>query len=534
VHSRFIGRLGPSLAALVLVGAGFYSSSTVAVAAPPQIFNAVFHANVPRSNFTNFNQPSTSATQLQAFSTMGFSYSNYYFEDWNTQANGSGMSYADLATYPFTADIDLYAQWVQVSHSVTFFRNLNGSDITDLNEVGNSPMSLSSISKLGFDNLNHTFVDWSTQQSGGGVKYGNQATYSFISDLYLYAQWTPSNETLTFSSNSGTGSVSSLTAPYGSSTALPMGGSLTKKGYSFVGWNTMPDGSGTQYKAGAIIAVPTSETFYAVWARDLYLVSFANPGLKGKVIPISVSAGETIHLGSSKFVKPGYSFVGWFTSPEGGRFVGKSGGLFTPERSITLYARWTGNPFVGLEFSDNGGAGHIPARTVRLGLPVVIPDGSGLHRSGFTFRGWASNPRSPGPTEHVGRRLVLTHSKVLYALWRRALPANTPQVLLGSVGIFASDSSKLTPVMRRYIASLAIGINQHNRTRVLLYGYATSKDSANGSALLSLQRALAVEKQLNLDLTSLNDVGVRVHAVGEGRLSNSVLASFRNVEVFAN
>jgi len=88
--------------------------------------------------------------------------------------------------------------------------------------------------------------------------------------------------------------------------------------------------------------------------------------------------------------------------------------------------------------------------------------------------------------------------------------------------------------MRRYIASLAIGINQHNRTRVLLYGYATSKDSANGSALLSLQRALAVEKQLNLDLTSLNDVGVRVHAVGEGRLSNSVLASFRNVEVFAN
>jgi outer membrane protein OmpA-like peptidoglycan-associated protein len=129
---------------------------------------------------------------------------------------------------------------------------------------------------------------------------------------------------------------------------------------------------------------------------------------------------------------------------------------------------------------------------------------------------------------------VLTHSKVLYALWRRALPANTPQVLLGSVGIFASDSSKLTPVMRRYIASLAIGINQHNRTRVLLYGYATSKDSANGSALLSLQRALAVETQLNLDLTSLNDVGVRVHAVGEGRLSNSVLASFRNVEVFAN
>jgi uncharacterized repeat protein (TIGR02543 family) len=297
----------------------------------------------------------------------------------------------------------------------------------------------------------------------------------------------------------------------------------------------MSDGSGTQYKAGAIITVPTSETFYAAWAREHYLVSFVVPGLKSKVIPISVSAGETIHLrASSKLVKPGYSFAGWFTSPVGGRFVGKSGAFFTPERSITLFAHWTGNPFVGLEFSDNGGVGHIPARTVRVGMSVVIPDGSSLHRLGFTFRGWASSPQSPEPTAHVGRRLLLTHSKVLYALWRRALPANTPQVLLGSVGIFASNSSKLTAAMRHYIASLAVGINQHNRTKVLLYGYATSKDSAKGSALLSLQRALAVEKQLNLDLTSLNDVGVRVHAVGEGRLSNSVLASFRNVEVFAN
>jgi hypothetical protein len=39
---------------------------------------------------------------------------------------------------------------------------------------------------------------------------------------------------------------------------------------------------------------------------------------------------------------------------------------------------------------------------------------------------------------------------------------------------------------------------------------------------------------LKLDLAGLNDVGVVVHASGEGRLSNSVLASFRDVEVFAN
>jgi hypothetical protein len=88
--------------------------------------------------------------------------------------------------------------------------------------------------------------------------------------------------------------------------------------------------------------------------------------------------------------------------------------------------------------------------------------------------------------------------------------------------------------MRHYVELLAIGINQHNRTMVLVYGYATSVDSAKGSAMLSLQRALSVEKQLNFDLVGLNDVGVLVHATGEGRLTDSALASFRKVEVFAN
>ena len=77
-------------------------------------------------------------------------------------------------------------------------------------------------------------------------------------------------------------------------------------------------------------------------------------------------------------------------------------------------------------------------------------------------------------------------------------------------------------------------MNSHNRTQVLLYGYATAVDAAKGSALLSLQRALAVEKQLNKDLVGLNDVGVNIVVKGEGRLTNSVLTSFRKVEVFAN
>ena len=54
------------------------------------------------------------------------------------------------------------------------------------------------------------------------------------------------------------------------------------------------------------------------------------------------------------------------------------------------------------------------------------------------------------------------------------------------------------------------------------------------AAALRLLRALAVKKELDADLVARNDIGVLVHAAGEGRLSNPVLATFRKVEVFAN
>jgi uncharacterized repeat protein (TIGR02543 family) len=535
VSSRIVGRIWHVLAILTVTTLGLVIITNAASAVPPAEHTVTFYDNVPGSLSSPVPQTDNISAPLQAFSTMEFSYSNFFFSDWNTQPNGSGTPYSDQATFPFTADVQMYAQWIQVTHSVILYANLSNTDNSNKVETGNSPMSLTSVLTLGIANPNHTFTGWNTQRNGSGTVYDDQANYSFVSDLLLYAQWALIDEILSFSSNTGSGTVAPLAAAYGSSVTLPNGSSLSKTHYTFAGWNTRPDGSGTMYVPGASITVSNGETFYAMWSRDTYKVLFDVPGFKDKVAPISVPAGDSIRLRSSSGLsKAGYSFSGWFTEPKRGHFAGKSDASYTPLASITLYARWTANSLIKVEFLDNGGVGHIRARSVHSGLAVVIPNGADLHRKGFTFRGWASSPRAPGPTVHVGSKLVLTHNTELYALWRRALPASTPQVLLGSIGIFRPNSSVLTPAMRHYVALLAIGINQHNRTMVLIYGYATSLDSAKGSALLSLQRALAVEKQLNIDLSGLNDVGVIVHATGEGRLTDSALASFRKVEVFAN
>jgi len=531
---RFFNRIGRPIVAVAISFVGVVAWSSAASALPPPGMTVTFHNNAPGSNLEVMQTDNTSAS-LQGFSTMGFSNSNYFFEDWNTQPNGSGTSFSDQAIYPFTADVDLYAQWIQVTHSVLFYENLSGTDLTNAVQTGNAPQSLSSEASLNIVYPNHTFEDWNTARDGSGAAFSDQAIYSFVADLSLYAQWKPETETLLFSANSGSGSISPITVTYGTSANLPSGSSLSKSGSTMIGWNTAPDGSGTEYQPGAQITVSAGETFYAMWSRDTYTISFVVPGGSAQTAAISVSAGTTTNLPAApKSSKPNNSFAGWFTSATGGQLAGMAGATYTATGTITLYAQWTSKATVGLEFSDNGGFGHIPARTVSAGSAVIIPAGTGLHRAGYIFRGWASTPRASISNVRIGSRLILTRTKILYALWRRVLPATTPQVLVGSIGIFSPNSSVVTAAMRHEIALTAIGINQRNRTMVLIYGYATSKDSGHGSALLSLQRALAVEKQLNRDLVGLNDVGVIVHAKGEGRLTNSVLASFRKVEIFAN
>ncbi|MDE3031293.1 MAG: InlB B-repeat-containing protein [Acidobacteriota bacterium] len=479
------------------------------------------------------------AVNLELFNTLfpSLNYPNHTFAFWSNQPGGGGTTYADGASYSFSSDITLYAQWVGPSHTVTFAENVSPSDPTETSQVSDTPTPLTLFSNLGvpFQNPNHAFAGWNTMSDGSGQSYLDGALYSFSSAIVLFAQWTPNSETLQFSSNTGAGVVSSLTAPYGSSIALPTGAALSKANYSFTGWNTMPDGSGTEMSPGTTFTMSAGQTLYATWSRKAFVVTFVTPGGHSGNAPISVPAGATVTLQPpASEVPTGYSFGGWFTALNGGQLVGRNGTSYTPAGSTALYAHWLANPKMRLGFSSNGGVGVVKARFALRGLSVVIPGGAGLHRPGFTFLGWSTTSRAVRPDVKVGARFLMTRSRTIYAMWRRDQTPRATRVLLGSVGTFAPNSSALTNPMRRLVATLALGIEKNRRTEVFIYGYTTSKDSSRGAAQLSMRRAVAVEDQLRKDLVVLGDGGVVMRVSGEARLSNSVLASFRNVEVFAN
>jgi uncharacterized repeat protein (TIGR02543 family) len=73
--------------------------------------------------------------------------------------------------------------------------------------------------------------------------------------------------TINFNINGGSGNTPDpLKGASGSTTYLPSGDELSKNGFTFGGWNTKADGTGTNYNAGPSYTIPSANiTLYAKW-----------------------------------------------------------------------------------------------------------------------------------------------------------------------------------------------------------------------------------------------------------------------------
>ena len=126
------------------------------------------------------------------------------------------------------------------------------------------------------------FKGWSTEKDSETAEYQpgdkiifDKATVEGIKDgITLYAVWGEPTEEyrVTYNGNtndSGTAPTDS-NSPYAKDsevTVLPKG-DLSRTGYTFKGWNTKSDGSGTSYKAGDTFKITANTTLYAQWEKD--------------------------------------------------------------------------------------------------------------------------------------------------------------------------------------------------------------------------------------------------------------------------
>ena len=104
--------------------------------------------------------------------------------------------------------------------------------------------------------------------------------------------------TITFNANGGSGSVSAISTYVGVANTIPSS-SLTRTGYTFNGWNTASDGSGTAYATGATITPTGNVTLYAQWKTTYVkpeiqsLLAFRTANASGGASPTVTSTGTT-------------------------------------------------------------------------------------------------------------------------------------------------------------------------------------------------------------------------------------------------
>ena len=228
--------------------------------------------------------------------------------------------------------------------------HLSGSNVTVLGNVGRYP----------FVRAEYTFNGWNTAPGGGGTAYAAGSTISSISsDLTLYAQWlSGTNYTVTYDGNSATSGTAPVDAssPYASGadvTVLGNTGSLAKTGYTFDGWATNNDGTGTSYaEDDEIDNIAANTTLYAKWKQTVTL-NTGGQGDGADKTPYIYYNGTSLN-GFSAHTAAGYELQGYYTASSGGTKVLNANGTFagtdvtdyitsskwSRSATTTLYAQW--------------------------------------------------------------------------------------------------------------------------------------------------------------------------------------------------
>ena len=156
-----------------------------------------------------------------------------------------------------------------------------------------------------------------------------------------------------FDANGGTGTMANQKIAFGDTANLTANG-FTKTGYTFAGWNTAVNGSGTAYndQASFTMAVARANTLYAQWTINTYTVTYNGNTSTGGSVPVDGSSpynynsSVTVLENTGTLVKTGYTFDGWNTEAGGGGTDYAPAATFSITTDTVLYAKWTENPFV--------------------------------------------------------------------------------------------------------------------------------------------------------------------------------------------
>lgn len=321
------------------------------------------------------------------------------------------------------------------------YNTTDGKAVTETTGTGENVKAVEYIadSSLGYDEYyelssrmftrdGYVLTGWNTRSNGEGEEYTANDSVNRLSsadggEATLYAQWHKPDLILKFDSQGGS-EVSDRHYTLSSDPENPLKyGTLAesiKEGYTFLGWFTKADDSGTQVTADTEVD-GDFETLYAHWAKNPTVKFDANGYDDETNLPVAYfNYDSTLHVlprvykyGQNLGVLPTPEYgsavlKGWYTDKTGGTEVTPA----TPAETdnITYYAHWGYRP----KFETNGGNyTNFPNYAIKDKASYTIAALPTVTKENNTFEGWYFD----GTKLSDGAEVDLSSGKVIEARW---------------------------------------------------------------------------------------------------------------------
>lgn len=212
----------------------------------------------------------------------------------------------------------------------------------------------------------------------------NSVYYWNTSDNKWKLEGAVEDVTVTFEANGGNGEAAQQSVPSGTDTVLNAN-TFTRDGYTFAGWNTAEDGTGTAYADGATVNLTEDLVLYAQWKADSYTVTWLNEDGTELEVDNDVAYGTMPEYNGETPVKESnaqysYVFAGW--TPEITAVTGDVTYKAVFEQKVNQYTvtwkNWDGS----ILSEDTVNYGEVPVYTGSQ----PVREGDSEHS--YVFAGW--------------------------------------------------------------------------------------------------------------------------------------------------
>lgn len=282
--------------------------------------------------------------------------------------------------------------------------------------------------------LGYTFTGWRGDYTNVTSNLTVRADYranTYTVKFNYYKSLIPTNDTVNMTQKFTYGTEQSLTAMPEANKRYRL--SSTGAYYRFVGWNTMPDGTGVSYADGQTVmnltAIDGGEiTLYAQWKRIYAVTYHRNDGTGNAVIEtLYYEPGDVVDTNSSfNITRNNYVFVGWsqkksgWSSADDIYYPGDSDLVFIMgEADVELYAVWGQNKTISYKRNNNRNDNktlftQVVVTYSKVKLSSTIPT-----RNKYEFLGWATDRNAQTPEYAPGETIFYNGTYTeLYAVWR--------------------------------------------------------------------------------------------------------------------